>query len=179
MKSTKQPKPRFRVGDWVAVLYGPKMVLAQVVEDRGPLAAGKQVYRIRIDFTSGEPTYVETREEFLEPTTEADRAAWEEKQSIAIHQPVSYKGSEQDRRGWPKPFHHYLILGKPGPQPGSGTASIICTSEARYAEEAPATFPRFAAEEGGPDAAIAQAEAYLDALPIHRGLNKSVGQRRA
>jgi len=67
MSSATRPKPRFQVGDWVSFLYGPKRVVAQVVEDRGSLGVGgRRLYRIRLDFEHDLPSTFEVREDDLE-----------------------------------------------------------------------------------------------------------------
>jgi hypothetical protein len=60
------------VGDWVSLLYGPRRVLAQIVEDRGLLGMnGRRLYRVRLDPEQGEiPTAFEVPEEGLEPAEE-------------------------------------------------------------------------------------------------------------
>jgi hypothetical protein len=37
MRTTRKKSGRFRLGDWVSFLYGPKKAFAQVIELRGPL----------------------------------------------------------------------------------------------------------------------------------------------
>ena len=47
MSKVKEPAPRFRVGDWVSLLYGLRKVRAQIIEDRGPLGVGgRRIYRL-------------------------------------------------------------------------------------------------------------------------------------
>jgi hypothetical protein len=68
LKPVKESPPRFRVGDWVSLLYGPKRRVAQVVEDRGPFGVnGRRLYGIRLEVG---PDYVATPalpEELLDP----------------------------------------------------------------------------------------------------------------
>jgi hypothetical protein len=67
MSSTTKPASRFRVGDWVSFLYGPRRVQAQVIEDRGTLGIdGRRIYRVRLDLEDGESTSFELLEEDLE-----------------------------------------------------------------------------------------------------------------
>jgi hypothetical protein len=64
---TATPSSRFRVGDWVSFLYGPRKVRAQVIEDRGPLGVhGRRIYRVRVDVEDGESARLEQLEEDLE-----------------------------------------------------------------------------------------------------------------
>ena len=177
MSTGNKIAPAFRVGDWVALLYGPRKVLAEVVEDRGRIGVRKRrLYRIRLDIGEGEPTMFEVPEEQLEATTEADREAWRTKGTIGVHQTVAYRGDRQDERGMPTPLHHYLIVAKPGPQPGSGVASIISLSEAKASGVAQGPSHTVVAQAGGPEGALAKAEQYLDGL--HPGLKKVVGKRK-
>lgn len=69
MSSAARPTPRFRVGDWVSLLYGPRRVRAQIIEDRGLLGMkGRRLYRIRLESEQGEEsTAFEVPEEGLEP----------------------------------------------------------------------------------------------------------------
>ncbi len=77
MSARKKSAPRFRVGDWVTVLYGPQRVLARVVEDRGRLGVNRRrLYRIHLrDFFNwdGTPTAAEVPEEELEAADAPDR----------------------------------------------------------------------------------------------------------
>jgi hypothetical protein len=50
MKQTTSRTKRFRVGDWVSFLYGPRRAWAQIIEDRGPIGVGRRrLYRLRLD----------------------------------------------------------------------------------------------------------------------------------
>ncbi len=70
MRATKESPPRFRVNDWVSLLYGPRTVLAQIIEDRGPLGVrGRRLYRIRLALGQEEPTTFEAPEEDLKKDT--------------------------------------------------------------------------------------------------------------
>ena len=67
MSSAARPVPRFQVGDWVSFLYGPRQVLAQIVEDRGLLGMkGRRLYRVRLEPEQGETSTFEVPEETLE-----------------------------------------------------------------------------------------------------------------
>jgi hypothetical protein len=167
----------FRVGDWVSLLYGPRRVLAQVVEDRGRLGVRRRrLYGIRLEFAEGESTTFEVAEDDLEAATEADRAAWKSKGSIALHQTVTYYRNGEDGSESPKSWHHYLVVARPGPGPQSGVASIIPLLQARVAGSAQGPSHTVVTPTGGPEAALAKAEAYLDAQ--HPGLRKTVGEKR-
>src|SRR5262245_19095343 len=69
MSGTRRKAPQFRVGQWVSLLYGPRTVLGQVVEDRGPIVAhGRRLYSVRLDFGQGEEaTTLETPGDELTP----------------------------------------------------------------------------------------------------------------
>jgi hypothetical protein len=65
--STTRKTPRFRVGDWVSFLYGPRRVRAEVVEDRGPLGVNRRrLYRVRLERDLGESITFEMPEDDLE-----------------------------------------------------------------------------------------------------------------
>ena len=69
MSSAKKQRPKFRVGDWVNLPYGPQGGgLAQVIEDRGMLGVDQhRLYRVRLGPEREEADRFEIREEFLEP----------------------------------------------------------------------------------------------------------------
>ena len=49
-KASKRSEPQFRVGDSVAVLFGPQYVAGEILEDRGPLGNyDRRLYRVRIN----------------------------------------------------------------------------------------------------------------------------------
>lgn len=61
---------RYRVGDFVAFLYGPHRAVARVVEDRGPLGLnGHHVYRVAHFSEEEESDEFELPEHALEPRT--------------------------------------------------------------------------------------------------------------
>jgi hypothetical protein len=154
------------------------MVLAQVVEDRGPIGVnGRRLYSVRLNFGQGEPTSLEVPETDMEAATEADKTAWLTKGTVALHQTITYFGDEEGQNGMPKPRYHYLIVAKPGLEVGSGAASIISLSQARESGMAQGAFHRILAQQGGPEAALTKAEEYLDAQ--HAGLKKIIGERRS
>jgi hypothetical protein len=151
--------------------------LAQVVEDRGPIGwRGARFYRIRIDQSVSGPDTLEWPEEFLYAASAEDVDRWRTHGSIATHQTVTYNESEKDKYGFPKVFYHYLLVAKPGPQPGAGVASVVPLSKARAPSLAPRLTEVASVSRGGPDAALAKAEEYLDSL--HPGLEKVVGEKR-
>lgn len=177
MKTAKKSPPKFRVGDWVALLYGPRTVLAQVIEDRGPLGVrGRRLYSICLDPGKGEATTLEVPEEDLEAATEVDRVAWRDRGTIALHQTLTYYGKEESLQGKPRLLDHYLVVAKPGPEPGSGAATITSLSERRAGGAAQEPFHTVIAQSGGPEAALAKAEKYLDAR--HPGSKKTVGEKK-
>jgi hypothetical protein len=64
MNKIRNPRPRFKVGDWVS--YGSHGVSARVIEYRGPLGyQGQPIYRIEILREDSEPDRFEAFEEFL------------------------------------------------------------------------------------------------------------------
>jgi hypothetical protein len=68
MSTAIKAAPRFRVGDWVVFPFGIRRVLAEIIEDRGPIGRhGRRLYRVRIDRSEPEPTTTEVPEEDLEP----------------------------------------------------------------------------------------------------------------
>jgi hypothetical protein len=76
MSAHKKTASRFRVGDWVAFLYGTKKAFAQVVEDRGPIGVqGRRLYRIRLFHNSDEPDAFEMPEEYLEAAPAPEKPA--------------------------------------------------------------------------------------------------------
>jgi hypothetical protein len=79
MSNFRKRAAQFRVGDWVTLLYGPQRVLAQVVEDRGPLGVNRRrLYRIRLGQDPGEAGTFEVREEYLEPAVKPQKNGREE-----------------------------------------------------------------------------------------------------
>jgi len=76
MSVAKKRAPRFRVGDHVAILYGPQKVAGEIVEDRGQLGEyGRRLYRVRIHLEQDSPTTFEIPEEDIEdPEPPADNA---------------------------------------------------------------------------------------------------------
>jgi hypothetical protein len=73
--TTKANPPEFRLGDWVKFQYGVGPVYAQIIEDRGPLGAGRRrLYRIRFDQELNEPVEFEMPEDEMEKAV-PDRAA--------------------------------------------------------------------------------------------------------
>ena len=67
MRTQRKPAARFRVGDWVSFLYGPRRVWAQMIEDRGLLGVNRRrLYRVRLDQDSGESIAFEVPEDDLE-----------------------------------------------------------------------------------------------------------------
>jgi len=76
MSTTNATAPRFRVGDWVSLLYGPRRAMARVIEDRGRLGInGRRLYRIHLNRTSEDSTAFEVPEDDLEAAIVPDRAA--------------------------------------------------------------------------------------------------------
>jgi hypothetical protein len=172
MRRPKMKRGRFRVGNWVTLLYGPRVVLAKVIEDRGPLGwRGRQIYAIQLDRRQDEePTILEMPEDELTAATDDDVARWKSQRSLALHQTATYYEAEKDEYGEPKYLHHYLIVAKPGWEPGAATASIITLRKPRANGDLLSPTEAFSVTEGGPEAALAQAADYLDRQ--HPGLPK-------
>ncbi len=179
MSTTKRGAPRFRIGDWVSFLYGPKKVLAQIIEDRGRLGVKRRrLYRVRLDRDDDEPTTFEIPEENLEKAPEAEKAPRGAKGVGAIQRTASYFGKEEDQFGMPQPWYYYLVVASPGPKPGSGLASIISLSTAAHdLGTKPGPFQALVAREGGPEAALAKAEEFLDSQ--HPGLKKIISEEKS
>jgi hypothetical protein len=75
MSKAKKIPPKFRVGDWVSILYGVYRMTVQIVEDRGTLGVGgRRLYSIRRYRDGEEPSVIEIPEEELEavPAPEKD-----------------------------------------------------------------------------------------------------------
>jgi hypothetical protein len=177
MNHVRHTTPRFHVGDWVCMLYGARTILAQIVEDRGPIGyRGRRLYRVRPDLGPEDETMIELPEADFSRATEADKASWQAHRSVALHQTMTYHGSDKDQNGRPKPFFHYLVVAKPGPESGSGVATIISLSEARATGMAQSPSHAVQVQQGGPKTALVKAEEYLDGL--HLGLKKNVGEIR-
>jgi hypothetical protein len=50
MSSATKSVPLFQLGDWVSFLVGSRRVLAQVIEDRGPLGTqGRRIYGLQLE----------------------------------------------------------------------------------------------------------------------------------
>ncbi|SRR5579875_3902907 len=72
MSAIKKRKPRFRVGDPVSFLYGPRRVSGKVIEDRGPLGPhGRRIYLVQVVIRQDEPTMFEVPEDDLEEPSQA------------------------------------------------------------------------------------------------------------
>jgi hypothetical protein len=79
MGTIKANPPKFRLGDWVKFQYGVRPVYARIIEDRGPLGAGRRrLYRIRfdqeLDQELSEPVEFEMPEDEMEKAV-PDRSA--------------------------------------------------------------------------------------------------------
>jgi hypothetical protein len=147
------------------------------VEDRGPIGwRGQHLYTVRLEQSQGVVITLEAPEEDLQAASEEEVDRWRSQKSIATHQTVTYNEPEKDEDGLPKTWYHYLIVAKPGPQPGSGVASIIPLSKARATGIAQGPSDVVSVPSGGPDAALAKAEKYLDSH--HPGLEKVIGGKK-
>jgi hypothetical protein len=94
---------------------------------------------------------------------------------MALHRVMTYYGHEVNVEDLPATWYHYLVIASPGPKPGSGVASIITLSEARPKAIAHGASHTIVANEGGPEAALAKVEKFLD--EHHPGLHKIISDR--
>jgi hypothetical protein len=91
---------------------------------------------------------------------------------MALHRTMTYYGEEDGDRDLPRSWYHYLIIASPGTKPNSGVASIITLSQARAEALTAGPSHVLVAKAGGPEAALATAEEFLDRH--HPGLKKIV-----
>jgi len=76
MSTIKNQRARFKVGDWVAFLYGTRNLFAQIIEARGPLGINRRhLYGIRVAGETDEPDCFEVPEDALTAVTSPDKAA--------------------------------------------------------------------------------------------------------
>src|SRR5262245_48931363 len=76
MRTTRTKNGKFRVGDWVTFPYGLGQVVAQIIEDRGPLGFNRrQLYRVRLDMDSTEPHEFELPEDEMDVVPLPDKTA--------------------------------------------------------------------------------------------------------
>lgn len=76
MSATRNGTRRFKVGDWVSFPYGTRNLIAQVIEDRGPLGINRRrIYRVLVDREPDEPDSFEMPEDDLATVPPPDRAA--------------------------------------------------------------------------------------------------------
>ena len=94
---------------------------------------------------------------------------------MALHCTMTYYGEEQNGGDFPATWYHYLVIASPGTKAGSGLASIITLSQAKAEAISPGPSHTIFSNEGGPDAALAKAEEFLDRH--HPGLRKIAGDR--
>jgi hypothetical protein len=95
---------------------------------------------------------------------------------MPLRQTATYFGN-LDEFGSPEPYFNYLIIAKPGIKAGWGVANIISMSEARTTGVAQSPFHTASAEEGGPEAALEKARAFL--TDQHPGLDSDFGSIRS
>ncbi len=94
---------------------------------------------------------------------------------MVLHCTMTYHGPIPDD-GEPQPWFHYLVVSKPGPNAGAGSATIMSLSDARTERAAQGKSNVVSATSGGPQGALAEAERFLDAK--HPGLRKIVSDPR-
>lgn len=69
----KQPKPRFRVGDWVTYVVGGSRHTCEVIQYVGPIGLNAvHFYRLREPIWYGDPQEFDFPETSLEPASTAD-----------------------------------------------------------------------------------------------------------
>lgn len=95
---------------------------------------------------------------------------------MALHCTMTYHGTTLDKNGMPEPWFHYLVVASPGPKAGGGVAAIMSLSTARAKRIAQDESHMVLSESGGPQGALAKAEALLDGE--HPGLKKIVSDPR-
>ena len=75
MIKQKIPIAKFNVGDWVSFRWGVRDVVAQILEQRGPILKGRQhLYRVRLKLESFEDMF-EMPEDKLEPASPPSRVS--------------------------------------------------------------------------------------------------------
>jgi hypothetical protein len=94
---------------------------------------------------------------------------------MALHRTITYHGHEMNGGELPATWYHYLVIASPGPQPGSGVASIITLSQARVPAITHGPSHTIFTREGGPQAALVKVEEFLD--EHHPGLRKITSDR--
>jgi hypothetical protein len=95
---------------------------------------------------------------------------------MALHRTMTYYGREDNVvNDLPETWYHYLVIASPGPKAGSGVASIITLSQAKAQALEHGPSHTIFAKEGGPEAALVQAEQFLTAH--HPGLKKIISER--
>jgi hypothetical protein len=68
VRKTNEPKPLFKVGDWVSLQLPLGEALAQIIEDRGPIGVkGRRLYRLSVPRELNEPDMFELAEVALKP----------------------------------------------------------------------------------------------------------------
>jgi hypothetical protein len=87
---------------------------------------------------------------------------------------MTYYGEQANERDLPVSWYHYLVIASPGAGAGSGVASIITLSKARAQAIASRPSHMIVASQGGPEAALAKAEEFLDGQ--HPGLKKIISR---
>lgn len=71
----RKPRPRFKVGDWIAFTSGPSRRVAQVIEYRGRFGRDELIiYRVCEPVWYSDPARYEIMENDIELATEADLA---------------------------------------------------------------------------------------------------------
>ena len=74
MSTARRSSPKFKVGDWVSFLYGARRVLAQIIEDRGPIGVNRRrLYRVQMNLDPSEIATSEIPEDHLEAAPPPDK----------------------------------------------------------------------------------------------------------
>jgi hypothetical protein len=95
---------------------------------------------------------------------------------MALHCTMTYHGEEDTGGDLPATWYHYLVIASPGTKAGAGLASILTLSQARAKDINPGPSHILLVDEGGPEAALAKAEHFLDSQ--HHGLRKIVSRHK-
>ena len=174
MGKLKRPAARLLPGERVIFISGLSATLGIVVEMTGPRekTPGDRRYTIRYDPILADPVDYSRVERELLRADEADVASWESRRSLALHRTYTYAGTGRDEFGRPDPLHYNLVIVRAGDDGESATAYIVPMLRRKPVVGAFGAWKIMTVDAGGPDAAFAEVEAFLDGE--HPGLAKTV-----